>query len=82
MPLLPALPSSCGHLAVRRSLSASASEKKLAESWMSSTPGSQYSISTFTLRMLMSPRPPRSIGSQNTPFTPVPVLSLRHQVSL
>ena len=34
------------------------------------------------LLMLISPSPPRAAGSQNTPFTPVPVLSLRHQVSL
>ena len=49
---------------------------------MSSTPGSQYSISRSMLRMAMSPSPSRSAGSQKIPFTPVPCLSLRHQVSL
>ena len=38
--------------------------------------------SVYTLRMQISPSPPRASGSQNTPFTPVPVFSLRHHVSL
>ena len=36
----------------------------------------------FMGRMAISPTPPRCSESQNTPLTPVPCLSLRHQVSL
>ena len=44
-------------------------------------PGCQYSISRFIDRMAISPIPPRAAGSQKIPLTPVPCLSLRHQLS-
>ena len=55
--------------------------KKWGLSWMSMTPGSQYSIRMFIERMAISPRPPWAEGSQKIPLTPVPCLSLRHQLS-
>ena len=80
--VLPVWPSSWGHLAFNWSLSSSLRLNRFADSCTSITPGSQYSIRMSMLWMVMSPRPLRFAGSQNTPFTPVPCLSLRHQVSL
>ena len=80
--LPPVCPSSWGHWAASWSLFASARLNRFGLSWMSVTPGSQYNIKRSMLLMAMSPTPPRSAGSQKTPLTPVPCLSLRHQVSL
>ena len=80
--LWPVCPLSCGYWLSSWSLFARLRLNRFGLSCTSSTPGSQYSIRMLMLLMLISPSPPRAAGSQNTPFTPVPVLSLRHQVSL
>ena len=80
--VLPVWPSSWGYWAFSCSLSATARLNRWGLSWISITPGSQYIISRSMLLMEMSPTPFRNSGSQKMPFTPVPCLSLRHQVSL
>ena len=77
----PVRPRSWGQRAASCSESSRLRLKKWGLSWMSMIPGSQYSISRFIERMAISPSPPRAAGSQKMPLTPVPCLSLRHQLS-
>ena len=79
--VLPVWPFSCGQASTSRSVLSMDREKKLGLSWMSDTPGSQYRRRMSMHRMAMSPTPPRAVESQKIPLTPVPCLSLRHQLS-